>query len=155
MKRHLLPPLFALELIRPRLHVFRKRRIRERFRDRLRLLRGAEESFLKVRREFWSREVDELLQRRRKRGNKVSGAPLPPVETQKTHLEALCIPPLDLFDTRHLVESMRQLVELLDPMCEANGKFRRKELGSAKESSLQTSARSASCHGGSGEQGRT
>lgn len=40
-----------------------------------------------------------------------------------TYLERLCIPLLDLLDAGHLVEVVRQLVELLDAVRESDRQF--------------------------------
>lgn len=56
-----------------------------------------------------------------------------------THLETLSVPPLDLLDTRHLVQPMWKFIQLLHAVCEADGQFCREELGGAQQSPLQTS----------------
>ena len=82
MQRDLLPALLRFELIRTRFHVFRQRGIRDGIRNALTFLRRAKEGVLEILGKLWSREIDEFL-------------------------EALRIPALDLFDTRHLMQALR------------------------------------------------
>lgn len=53
--------------------------------------------------------------------------------TNGTYLEGLRIPVLDLFDGRHLAESIGQLAQILDSMCQANGELLGEELRCAEE----------------------
>lgn len=66
VKGHLLPTLLALQLVRPRLHVFGQGGIRNRFRDALRFLRCAEEGFGEMLRELRPRKAYQLLHEREK-----------------------------------------------------------------------------------------
>jgi hypothetical protein len=50
------------------------------------------------------------------------------------YLERLRIPVLDFFDGRHFTQSIRELAQILDPMCEPDWELLGEELRSAEQS---------------------
>jgi hypothetical protein len=53
---------------------------------------------------------------------------------EKSYLEGLRIPVLDLFDRWHIAEAIGQFAQVLDSVGEANGKLLGEKLGCAEES---------------------
>lgn len=51
-----------------------------------------------------------------------------------TYLERLGIPVLDFLNGRHFAESIRQLAQILDSMCQADGELLGEELRCTEES---------------------
>lgn len=56
---------------------------------------------------------------------------------RRTDLEALGVPSLDLLDAWHLVQTVRQFVEFLDAVGEANRQLVGEKLRGAQESALR------------------
>lgn len=69
--------------------------------------------------------------------------PLRKRKEEGTHLETLRVPPLDLLDAGHLVQTVGKLVELLDAVCEADRELCGEKLGRPEEGALDDGVSSA------------